>query len=122
MGPVLIVDDEFGIVEAVRDLLADEGYRTAIALNGREALDRMAQERPSMVLLDYMMPVLNGPGVLEAILRSPDLRDVPVVMMSASPPEFWQHLPCAGFLPKPFDIDQLLAMVHRIIGPPPLAH
>ncbi|NNC07688.1 response regulator [Corallococcus exiguus] len=122
MGPVLIVDDEFGIVEAVRDLLSDEGYRTATALNGREALDRMRQERPSMVLLDYMMPVLNGPGVLESMQKDPALRDVPVVMMSASPPDFWQHLPCAGFLPKPFDIEQLLGMVRRMVGPPPLTH
>ncbi|NBD14021.1 MULTISPECIES: two-component system response regulator [Corallococcus] len=121
MGPVLIVDDEFGIVEAVRDLLSDEGYPTATALNGREALERMARERPSMVLLDYMMPMLNGPGVLDAMLKDPSLRDVPVVMMSASPPEFWQHLPCAGFLPKPFDIDQLLAVVHRIVGAGPRA-
>ncbi|RKH44083.1 response regulator [Corallococcus sicarius] len=119
MGPVLIVDDEFGIVEAVRDLLSDEGYSTATALNGREALERMALERPSLVLLDYMMPLLNGPGVLEAMLRDPMLRDVPVVMMSASPAEFWQHLPCAAFLPKPFDIDQLLATVHDILGGPP---
>lgn len=121
MGPVLIVDDEFGIVEAVRDLLSDEGYPTATALNGREALERMARERPSMVLLDYMMPMLNGPGVLDAMLKDPSLHDVPVVMMSASPPEFWQHLPCAGFLPKPFDIDQLLAVVHRIVGAQPRA-
>ncbi|MBZ4331554.1 response regulator [Corallococcus interemptor] len=122
MGPVLIVDDEFGIVEAVRDLLSDEGYRTATALNGREALERMRQERPSLVLLDYMMPVLNGPGVLESMQKDPALRDVPVVMMSASPPDFWQHLPCAGFLPKPFDIEQLLAIVRRLGGPPPLTH
>ncbi|CAM4515503.1 response regulator [Corallococcus exiguus] len=122
MGPVLIVDDEFGIVEAVRDLLSDEGYRTATALNGREALERMRQERPSMILLDYMMPVLNGPGVLESMQKDPALRDVPVVMMSASPPDFWQHLPCAGFLPKPFDIEQLLGMVRRMIGPPPVTH
>ncbi|NNB91001.1 response regulator [Corallococcus sp. AB004] len=122
MGPVLIVDDEFGIVEAVRDLLSDEGYRTATALNGREALERMRQERPSMILLDYMMPVLNGPGVLESMQKDPALRDVPVVMMSASPPDFWQHLPCAGFLPKPFDIEQLLGMVRRMVGPPPVTH
>ncbi|RKH49856.1 response regulator [Corallococcus sp. AB049A] len=122
MGPVLIVDDEFGIVEAVRDLLSDEGYRTAIALNGREALERMRQERPALVLLDYMMPVLNGPGVLESMHQDPALKDVPVVMMSASPPEFWQHLAVAGFLPKPFDIDQLIAIVRRMVGPPPRTH
>jgi CheY-like chemotaxis protein len=118
MGPILIVDDEFGIVEAIRDLLADEGYRTAIALNGREALERMTEERPALVLLDYMMPVMNGPAVLEAMERSDVLRDVPTVMMSASSPERWRHLRCTAFLPKPFTLAQLLETVHRLAGPP----
>lgn len=113
MGPILIVDDEFGIVEAMRDLLSDEGYRTAIALNGKEALERMAEERPCLVLLDYMMPVMNGPVLLEAMERSPLLRDIPVVMMSASPPDYWKNLRCAAFLPKPFSLDDLLVVVKR---------
>jgi CheY-like chemotaxis protein len=119
MGPILIVDDEFGIVEAVRDLLSDEGYRTAIALNGREALARMAEERPALVLLDYMMPVMNGPSVIEAMKRDAALGEVPVVMMSASTPDRWRHLVCAAFLPKPFTLDQLLTTVQRLAGPPP---
>ena len=49
MGLILIVDDEFGIVEALSDFLQDEGYRTATALNGRQALERMALERPTLV-------------------------------------------------------------------------
>ncbi|NOJ78110.1 response regulator [Myxococcus xanthus] len=113
MGPILIVDDEFGIVEAMRDLLTDEGYRTAIALNGKEALERMAEEHPCLVLLDYMMPVMNGPALLEAMERNPLLRDIPVVMMSASPPDYWKHLRCAAFLPKPFSLDELLVVVKR---------
>ena len=117
MGPILIVDDEFGIVEAVRDLLSDEGYRTVIAHNGRNALARMAEERPALVLLDYMMPVMDGPAVLEAMQASDTLRDVPVVMMSASAAHQWRHLPCAAFLPKPFGLDQLLSTVFRLAGP-----
>lgn len=118
MGPILIVDDEFGIVEAIRDLLSDEGYRTAIALNGREALERMAEERPALVLLDYMMPVMNGPALLEAMEKRDTLRDVPTVMMSASTPEHWRHLRCGAFLPKPFSLDQLMKTVTRLAGPP----
>lgn len=118
MGPILIVDDEFGIVEAIRDLLNDEGYRTGIALNGREALERMAEERPALVLLDYMMPVMNGPSVLAAMQKNASLRDVPVVMMSASTPEHWRHLLCSAFMPKPFTLDQLLQVVYRLAGPP----
>ncbi|MFP2924828.1 two-component system response regulator [Pyxidicoccus sp. 3LG] len=115
MRPILIVDDEFGIVEALRDLLADEGYRTVIALNGREALERMAEERPALVLLDYMMPVLNGPGLLEAMGQDATLRDIPVVMMSASPADRWRHLPCAAFLPKPFELELLLELLERLV-------
>lgn len=118
MGPILIVDDEFGIVEALVDFLQDEGYRTAIALNGRQALEKMAEERPVLVLLDYMLPVMNGPAVLEAMKADSGLKDVPVVMMSASPPKSWRHLPAAEFLPKPFGLAQLIGIIQRHVGPP----
>jgi CheY-like chemotaxis protein len=118
MGPILIVDDEFGIVEALRDLLADEGYRTVIASNGRQALERMQAERPALVLLDYMMPVMTGPALLELMQASPHLRDIPVVMMSASPLSLWGHLPCTAFLPKPFGIAAVLELVQRLAGGP----
>jgi CheY-like chemotaxis protein len=118
MGPILIVDDEFGIVEALVDFLQDEGYRTAIALNGRQALEKMALERPALVLLDYMLPVMNGPAVLEAMKNDPSLRDIPVVLMSATPQRSWRHLPATAFLPKPFGLAELLAIVHRILGGP----
>jgi CheY-like chemotaxis protein len=118
MGLILIVDDEFGIVEALSDFLQDEGYRTATALNGRLALEQMAVERPALVLLDYMMPVMNGPALLEAMKTDPNLRDVPVVLMSASPPKSWRHLPATDFLPKPFGLEQLIRLVRRHAGSP----
>jgi CheY-like chemotaxis protein len=119
MGPILIVDDEFGIVEALVDFLQDEGYRTAIALNGRQALEKMAEDRPVLVLLDYMLPVLNGRAVLEAMKADPGLQDVPVVLMSASPPKSWRHLPATEFLPKPFGLAQLIDIIQRYVGLPP---
>ncbi|WP_224245359.1 response regulator [Hyalangium gracile] len=118
MGPILIVDDEFGIVEALSDFLQDEGYRTVIALNGRQALEKMAAERPSLVLLDYMMPVMNGPAVLEAMKADSLLSAVPVVLMSASPPRSWKHLPATAFLPKPFGLAELVELIQRTLGPP----
>ncbi len=118
MGPILIVDDEYGIVEALMDLLGDEGYRTAMALNGRQALEKMVEERPVLVLLDYMLPVMSGAAVLEAMKAAPDLRDVPVVLMSASPPRSWRHLPATEFLPKPFGLAQLIDIIQRHVGSP----
>lgn len=119
MGPILIVDDEFGIVEALEGFLQDEGYRTATALNGQHALEKMRAERPALVLLDYMLPVLNGLAVLEAMRADPQLRDVPVVLMSASPPKLWRHLPAQEFLPKPFGLALLVTLVRRYAGEPP---
>jgi CheY-like chemotaxis protein len=119
MGPILIVDDEFGIVEAIEGFLQDEGYRTATALNGKQALEKMSAERPVLVLLDFMLPVMSGPAVLEAMKSDPHLRDVPVVLMSASPPRMWQHLPATEFLPKPFGLAQLTEVVQRYAGKPP---
>ncbi len=116
MGPILIVDDEFGIVEVIRDFLQDEGYRTAIALNGRQALELMAVERPAMVLLDFMMPVMNGGELLEAMRTSPELRSIPVVLMSASPPKSWQGLPATALLLKPFGLAELIGAVRHAVG------
>jgi len=119
MGPILIVDDEFGIVEAIRDFLQDEGYRTAIALNGRQALELMAVERPALVLVDYMMPVMNGGELLEAMRSAPELSTVPVVLMSASPPKAWRELPGTSLLLKPFGLEELIAAVRSALGESP---
>jgi CheY-like chemotaxis protein len=60
-----------------------------------------------------MMPVMNGPAVLEAMKSDPSLSQIPVVLMSASPPMAWRHLPATAFLPKPFGLDDLLEIVRR---------
>ncbi|ATB34562.1 response regulator [Melittangium boletus] len=118
MGPILIVDDEFGLAESLRDLLRDEGYRVTVAFSGRQALELMAEELPALVLLDYMMPSMNGPELLEVMKKDARLGGVSVVMMSAAPPSFWKSLPCAAFLPKPFTLMQMLEVVHQFVGAP----
>jgi CheY-like chemotaxis protein len=118
MPLVLVVDDEFGIRDVLEALLGDEGYRTASAANGQVALEKMRAERPDLVLLDYMMPVMNGAAVIEAMQRSEELRTVPVVMMSASASAIWRSLPLAAYLPKPFELTQVLELILRFAGPP----
>src|SRR5690606_9580668 len=83
MQTVLVVDDELGILEALADLLREEGYRVLTAVHGREALERMAELRPDLVLTDWMMPVLDGPALVERIRTDPALRDIAVLGMSA---------------------------------------
>ena len=118
MGTVLVVDDEFGIAELIDAVLADEGHRVLTAANGRQGLEVLAKERPDLVFLDYMMPVMDGAGVLRGMAADPSLKGVPVVMMS-SMPEATVAERCSGyatFLRKPFRIFDVVALAERLLG------
>lgn len=117
MSPlILIVDDEFGLAEVISELLSDEGYRTALAPNGKLGLMKLAESRPGLVLLDVMMPVLDGPGMLRAMRADPAYADLPVVIMT-SLPDYGASGSTApahqALLRKPFAPDALLAVVRR---------
>jgi CheY-like chemotaxis protein len=118
MKTVLVVDDEFGITDALRDLLTDEGFQVVVARNGKDGLKRLAEHRPDIVLLDYMMPVMNGRDVMLAMARDEALRHIPVVLMSAVPRS---SLPAdcqpSLFLRKPFEVEVLLSALDRLLSP-----
>lgn len=118
MATVLVVDDEFGIAELLDAVLTDEGHRVLIASNGRHGLEVLAKERPDLVFLDYMMPVLDGAGVLRGLAADPALHGIPVVVMS-SMPEATVAERCLGyatFLRKPFKIAQVVALADLLLG------
>ena len=112
---VLVVDDEFGVAEVLDAILSDEGYRVITAIDGRQALTCIAEQRPDLVLLDYMMPVLDGVAVLRALSADPAAQDLPVVVMSALPEEAisMETKRYSAFLRKPFRIKTVLAAVAR---------
>jgi CheY-like chemotaxis protein len=88
MTTVLVVDDEALIAMALEAALEDAGYRVATAANGRQGLERLAEApRPEIVLLDMMMPVMNGPAMLAAMAADPELRGIPVIVLSSLPEE-----------------------------------
>ena len=118
MALVLVVDDEFGITELFDAVLTDEGYRVLTAMNGKQGLEMLAQERPDLVFTDYMMPVMDGAALLSAIAADPGLRDIPVVVMSAMP-EGTVAKRCSGyaaFMRKPFRLTQVTALAERLTG------
>jgi CheY-like chemotaxis protein len=120
MSTVLVVDDEFGIAELIVDVLTDKGHRVVTAANGRQGLEVLARERPSLVFLDYMMPVLDGAGMLRGMAEDASLNGVPVVMMS-SIPEATVAERCRGysaFMRKPFRIAEVIAMTERLLADP----
>jgi CheY-like chemotaxis protein len=118
MTTVLVVDDEFGIGELFDAFFTDEGYRVLTASNGRHGMEVLAEERPDLMFLDYMMPVMDGAGVLRAMAADPALTAVPVVMMS-SLPESAVAERCSGyvaFLRKPFKMIEVIALAKRLVG------
>ncbi len=116
---VLVVDDDPDILDAICDILDGEGYRVARARHGVEALDRVAQERPSVILLDLMMPVMDGVAFAQALRTREGQGSIPIVVISADGnPQKAAAVGARGFLAKPFDIDALLAQVAAMTKQP----
>jgi two-component system, OmpR family, phosphate regulon response regulator PhoB len=84
MGVVLVVDDDEFTCEAIRRLLGRMGYATACALTGADALDLLQKVRPDVIVLDWMMPQMDGLEVLRKLKANPQTRDVPVLVYSAA--------------------------------------
>jgi CheY-like chemotaxis protein len=115
---ILAVDDDRAILSFIKMALADEGYSVATAENGRVALDRLAEHRPDLVLLDLNMPVMTG-WELQAHLRALVL-NIPVVFMTAggrARQEAVAHH-AQGHLAKPFGLDELLDVVAHYTSEP----
>jgi CheY-like chemotaxis protein len=108
---VLVVDDDIEVRECIRFLLMDEGFRVESASNGREALDLMLNGlRPSVIVLDLMMPVMSGQEFLAQLAREPELRAIPVVVVSAASMN-GLPVPESLLLPKPFSAEGLIQAV-----------
>ena len=115
---ILVVEDDPGIRQGIVDFLAFEGYEVDVARDGEEALAYLRRARPSLIVLDLVMPVMNGPQLLARIRADHVAEGVPVAIMTAAMPGA-SSLPVAdAYLTKPFDLDELLAVVARHIGPP----
>jgi CheY-like chemotaxis protein len=113
-GCVLVVEDDRDIREGLLDNLIENGYESVGAANGREALTtlRTGDNLPCMILLDVMMPVMDGVAFREEQLRDPHLADIPVVLLSAHRDlaERAKALRAAAYLAKPFKMKDLLAL------------
>lgn len=118
-GPILVVEDESAIREAVVEFLESEGYRVHGVSHGAEGLAWLRRERAAVVLVDLVMPVMNGAELLERLRADPELRVVPVVLMTAAMPVPGERTPPADtILRKPFELEDLLAAVARHCAPP----
>jgi CheY-like chemotaxis protein len=119
MTTVLVVDDEALIALALAAALEDAGYRVATAANGRQGLERLAESpRPDLVLLDVMMPVMNGAAMRAAMAADPALRAIPVIVLSSLPEEAVRARVdgAAAVLRKPYTAEQVIGAIERALG------
>jgi CheY-like chemotaxis protein len=120
IGPqtILVVDDDAGIRTALRDLLEMEGYSVTEAANGLAALGKLrAGLRPAVILLDLMMPVMDGWDLRTEQLRDPELRGIPVLIVTAagfSQESINTQFGSMHFVPKPPPPERLLEAVRKL--------
>ncbi len=117
-GPtILVVDDEPYMIRLLQHHIQRAGYRMVKATNGREALERIREDKPSLVLMDVMMPELNGLEVLAELRKREETKLLPVIIMTANAQRFTrEEAEAAGvsaFLTKPFSPTQLMTEVRR---------
>src|SRR5262245_27414520 len=115
-GPVLIVEDDHDVRELFAESLEEAGYRVATACDGRDALAHLrapGAEKPAVILLDLMMPVMDGWALREELLRDEELKRIPIVVMTAS-----RNFGDVGseVLLKPFELNELIDTVARHAG------
>jgi CheY-like chemotaxis protein len=109
---ILIVEDDDDIRACLQEALEDEGYATAAAANGREALAQLESvKRPCLILLDLMMPIMGGREFLAQLRADDRLAPIPVVIVSAWPTEARATPGAQGFIRKPIDLTMLLDVV-----------
>jgi len=117
---ILVIDDDDDIREVMQDVLASEGFVVDAAKDGLDALDKLGHDghdgHPPLILLDMMMPNMDGEAFLKALRGKPDLADAPVVVISgnAAVREKANNLHAAACLVKPFELDELLGVVRRL--------
>jgi DNA-binding response OmpR family regulator len=118
---ILIVDDEPNILMSLDFLMRKEGYEVFVARNGTEALESLAQNQPDLVLLDIMMPDVDGYEICKQIKQNPELENCKVVFISAKSKESdiqkGYEIGADFYLTKPFSNKTIVAKVKELLSP-----
>ncbi len=119
-GRILVVDDEIYIVHILDFSLGMEGYEVITALDGEQALEKMRNEKPDLIVLDIMMPKLDGYEVCKTIKGSPETAHIPVILLSAKGRNVDQKLGfdvgADDYITKPFSPRKLVERINQLLG------
>jgi DNA-binding response OmpR family regulator len=117
---IAVIDDEQGLAGALRDLLASRNFDVKVAYNGQHGLDLVRAEKPDLVILDVMMPLMDGRDVLVALKKDDATKNIPVIMLTAKDEQFDRDnglaLGACEYIIKPFTINMLLRQVDNALS------
>ncbi len=113
---IMVVDDDKEITSYLTQLFKDNGYETVEANDGSEAHDIVAKEMPDLITLDLEMPNEWGPRFYRKLTQNPELKKIPIIVISGLPSNQYAIQKAVASLTKPFDRDELLKIVKQTIG------
>lgn len=116
----LVVDDEWCIREYLCYALRKRGFTVEVAENGTVALEKILQNKPDIIILDFAMPRINGLQVLNRLKALPDMQDIPVILLSAHKhmEQLIKNMPGAAvkYIEKPCNLEYLLEQIENLVG------
>lgn len=119
MKRILVAEDDMDIARLVQFQLQFSGYEVTLAPDGAEALKLARKNRPDLILVDWMMPVMDGLQTVKALKADPDLKEVPVILMTARAQghdiQAGIKAGAVAYLVKPFPLDQLISTIAEVL-------
>jgi len=117
---ILVIEDESNIQKLAKANLTASGYKVSVAANGEQGLELAKLEHPNLILLDLRLPGMSGWDVLMVLKTNQRLQKIPVIIMTATVPQNQEYqfpsMRTAGYLRKPFTVDELLRQVKKALG------
>ncbi len=119
-GPILVVEDVPHVLKLLAITLRFKGYPVVTATNGEEALEKIAQEHPALVITDILMPIMDGFALVHKLRTSPETHQIPIIFLSATyitpeDREFALSLGAVKFLEKPVDTEEFLLTIAEVL-------
>lgn len=119
-GKVLVVDDEVNITQILEFSIGSEGYEVITAANGEEAVDKARREQPDLIILDIMMPKIDGYEACRILKSNPLTKSIPVVLLTAKGRDIDKRLGyevgATDYIVKPFSPNKLVDRIHELLS------
>jgi len=119
-GKILVVDDEVNITQILEFSIGAEGFEVITAQNGEEAIERARRERPDLIILDIMMPKIDGYEACRILKANPLTKNIPVVLLTAKGRDIDRRLGyevgATDYIVKPFSPNKLIERIHRLLS------